>query len=86
MREARELASIVLVWAPLLVGRMKNEKMGRGKGRRNSVYMSNRSSGSRKREGEREERVVRRARRRRRRCRDSEPPWEESGVDDIVGG
>ena len=48
--------------------------------------MSKRSSGSRKRDGEREEMVVRRARRRRRRCRDSEPPWEESGVDDIVGG
>lgn len=88
IREARELASIVLL-APLVelgLGRMKKENTGRGSGRRNSVYRSKRSSWSRKRDGEREDMVVRRARRRRRRCRDSEPPWEESGVDDGAGG
>ena len=80
IREARELASIVCAPRAVLgLGRMKKEKMARGSGRRNSVYISKRSSGSRKREGESEEMVVRRARRRRRRYRDSEPPWEANG-------
>ena len=87
-RDARELGSMDLVCVPPLVGRMRKENIGRGRGRRNSVYKSKRSSGSRKREGESEDRVVRRARRRRRRCRDSMPPWEASGdvAVDIVGG
>lgn len=86
IREAREFASIVLAGVVFGLGRMKKENTGRGRGRRNSVYKSKRSSGSRKRDGEREEMVVRRARRRRRRCRDSGPPWEESGVADGDGG
>ena len=58
---------------------MKKEKIGRGRGRRNSVKRSKRSSGSRKKDGDREERVVRRVRRRWRRVRESEPPWVASG-------
>ena len=37
---------------------MKKEKMGRGSGRRNSVYRSKRSSGSRKMDGERAARCL----------------------------